>query len=232
MRQSQPPPPPCVCSFKSPLATAACGDCKYPSLFPRILSGSIGAVVTALAVTPLEVVKIRQQLAPSPTVRPCPSCGTFVLNNGLMECVVSRKLIPYANVPPKIAKVAGAAGGTGAAGDGTFSVLRHIFATEGVAGIYAGLAPTLVMSVPNTVMYFTAYDEIRARLSLQPRADEYGPWIPLVAGSSARLLASLTTAPLELLRTRQAMAGSAGIGIGMWAEMREILRLEGVGSLF
>ena len=47
------------------------------SLLPRILSGSIGSIVTALAVTPLEVVKIRQQAAIAPisfrgmNVEPC-----------------------------------------------------------------------------------------------------------------------------------------------------------------
>ena len=46
-------------------------------LLPRILSGSIGSIVTALAVTPLEVVKIRQQAAIAPVsyrgvnVEPC-----------------------------------------------------------------------------------------------------------------------------------------------------------------
>ena len=65
-------------------------ECSYPSLFPRILSGSIGSIVTALAVTPLEVVKIRQQTTATTKVArsACPSCGTFILNNGLMECIV------------------------------------------------------------------------------------------------------------------------------------------------
>ena len=52
--------------------------CKTSSpLLPRILSGSIGSIVTALAVTPLEVVKIRQQAAIAPVsfrgmnVEPC-----------------------------------------------------------------------------------------------------------------------------------------------------------------
>jgi len=37
-------------------------SCNISSpLIPRILSGSLGSIVTALAVTPLEVVKIRQQ---------------------------------------------------------------------------------------------------------------------------------------------------------------------------
>eukprot|EP00957_Ditylum_brightwellii_P061199 4643732-Ditylum_brightwellii.AAC.1 len=37
------------------------------SLGPRMASGSFGAIITALAVTPLEVVKVRQQAAISNT---------------------------------------------------------------------------------------------------------------------------------------------------------------------
>ena len=36
------------------------------NIIPRILSGSLGSIITALAVTPLEVVKIRQQAAGAP----------------------------------------------------------------------------------------------------------------------------------------------------------------------
>ena len=39
---------------------SSCNNISSP-LIPRILSGSLGSIVTALAVTPLEVVKIRQQ---------------------------------------------------------------------------------------------------------------------------------------------------------------------------
>lgn len=186
---------------------------------PRIVAGSIGSIVTALAVTPLEVVKVRQQTAPpkATTVRPCPSCGIFVLNNGLMECIVPRKSVPYVDKPKVIGNL------------GTFGTLRQIFVKEGIVGIYAGLAPTLVMSVPNTVLYFTSYDELSAQLRRSQGGDRF--WIPLASGSLARLLASMATAPLELIRTRQAMLGGSSSS-SMVAEIRELIRHDGVPALF
>ena len=194
-------------------------------LIPRILSGSIGSMAVALAVTPLEVVKIRQQMASasaSSNIRPtsfrgvrvgCLQCGsTVILHNGLMECV-----LPTSTRTPPAATM-----GSGRMG-GTLSTLASIFEREGIAGLYAGLRPTLVMSVPNTVLYFTAYDELSTRMrdwdnrnnchrrrQRQQQHPQYQPTaattaaIPLIAGSTARLVASLVTAPLELVRTRQA----------------------------
>ena len=183
--------------------------------------------------------------------------STFILNNGLMECIVNTKSIPHVVnhgfkiSPPRF----GGGGGSASLSTGTFTVLRHIFATEGFAGIYAGLAPTLLMSVPNTVMYFTAYDEIKALLEHQVQHQQHQHpqhsnatttaantsslfWIPLVAGSSARLVASLTTAPLELVRTRQALMGSTLSGgggsgfLGLWSDLKHIIKVEGAAALF
>mmetsp|Transcript_14375 Transcript_14375/g.23725 ORF Transcript_14375/g.23725 Transcript_14375/m.23725 type:complete len:451 (-) Transcript_14375:169-1521(-) len=216
---------------------------KSPSIFPRIVSGSIGSIVTALVVTPLEVVKVRQQTAPAAVSRihhhrPCPSCGTIVFNNGLMECIISRKSVVPSNAsasatasrmmmdhvyrPPRNNAVAAAA-------SGTFPLLRQIYVKEGFAGIYAGLAPTLVMSVPNTVLYFTTYDELIGRLRRRNQQHQQEAWMPLVAGSSARLLASLVTAPLELIRTRQAISGTSG---GVWADLATLVRTQGFPALF
>ena len=222
------------------------------SLLPKILSGSIGSMAVALAVTPLEVVKIRQQMSSSPSsslnIRPtsfrgirvgclaCQECGsTILLNNGLMECVLP--LSSSAAAAAAAALTATPATRTPATiasrqEMGTLSsTLVSIFKHEGIAGLYAGLRPTLVMSVPNTVLYFTAYDELSLRMRElnnnyhQPQQQQQHQQyqyqyqstytvtatdaatqaaIPLIAGSTARLLASLVTAPLELVRTRQA----------------------------
>lgn len=62
---------------KSNTIATTCNTSSSSPLLPRILSGSIGSIVTALAVTPLEVVKIRQQAAIAPVsfrgmnVEPC-----------------------------------------------------------------------------------------------------------------------------------------------------------------
>ena len=63
-------------ALQSDDSSTTCNTSSSP-LLPRILSGSIGSIVTALAVTPLEVVKIRQQAAIEPVsfrgmnVEPC-----------------------------------------------------------------------------------------------------------------------------------------------------------------
>lgn len=230
----------------------------------RMISGSVGSLVTALAVTPLEVVKVHLQSANPITatttagasgssasaasvpknVYLCPKgCGTFVLNNGLFDCVLPKCKVPYFDQngnlrpvdpnstalkqQPHITK-------TSSRQLGTFAMVRRIFAKEGFRGIYAGLGPTLVMGIPSTAFYYTVYDELVARARSQPSivatADAY---VPLVAGSSARLMSTLLTAPLELIRTRQAsMVGEGKEVRGMVEEFRAIVRHEGCGALY
>lgn len=232
----------------------------------KIVSASVGSAITALAVTPLEVVKVRQQAAgmapggvtvapalqlPAASLPPtttssaslCPrGCGTFVLNTGLGEYLTSRNRAGYFDPTTGALKQADVLQ-TG----GPLRIIRSIFVREGLAGIYAGLAPTLVMGIPNTVLYFYTYEELALRLKERcPSGHPAGNAIPAIAGASARFVASLSTAPLELLRTRQAAragfgaaADSAGgasnntmEGRGMISEFRGMIRNDGVLSLF
>lgn len=223
------------------------------SLLPRMIAGSIGSIVVALVVTPLEVVKIRQQAgrtatatAPTPLPVPVPrnvslcprGCGTFVLNNGLMECTLPKSCVPYFDGKGQLTEAAKKVV-TQNRPIGTLAHVRQIFLQEGMAGIYAGLAPTLVMSVPNTVLYFAAYDEISSMLKRTtiPEQDQESSsssfWIPLVSGSSARTLASFVTAPLELIRTRQAsLVGQSQAAPGLYSEFRTLIREGGIPSLY
>jgi len=226
----------------------------------KIVSASVGSIITALTVTPLEVVKVRQQAAgftpvgspplptpvhatlpPNVSASPCPrGCGTFVLNTGLGEYLTSRNKAGYFDPNTGFLKQQKSVAEVSKSG-GPIRIIRSIFMNEGLAGIYAGLAPTLVMGIPNTVLYFCTYEE------LAPRLKEYYPSdhpisgaIPAIAGASARFVASLSTAPLELLRTQQAASsglrtahdsGSSG-GRGMISEFRTMIRNEGTLSLF
>eukprot|EP00536_Pseudo-nitzschia_multiseries_P010130 jgi/Psemu1/258741/estExt_Genewise1Plus.C_3000007 len=176
----------------------------------KIVSASIGSTITALTVTPLDVVKVRQQAA------------------GLTPGNVAAAPVTSSTLPPNK---------TG----GPFRIIRSIFVHEGLAGIYAGLAPTLVMGIPNTVLYFYTYEELAQRFKKRCPGDHpMRDAIPAIAGASARFVASLSTAPLELLRTRQAArAGFAASdtfshneGGGMITEFRTMIRNEGVISLF
>lgn len=154
----------------------------------RAAAASCGAALTALAVTPFDVVKTRMQLAAEAprgvgAMATCPSCGVFVLNNGLMEHVMEKS---------ECGRFFRA--GTVAA-PSTLRSISLIARAEGLAGLYAGLGPTLVMAVPNTALYFTAYDECR-----RVGSDHWAA--PAACGASARLLAATAVAPFELARTQ------------------------------
>jgi hypothetical protein len=78
-------------------------------------------------------------------------CGTFVLNNGLYDCVPPKCKVSYFDEKGNLKCFDhGAKNGpiTNPQSIGTFGMVGHIFVKEGFQGIYAGLAPTFVMGVP------------------------------------------------------------------------------------
>lgn len=86
----------------------------------------------------------------------------------------------------------------------TLDGLRKIARNEGVATLWRGLSPTLVMAIPANIIYFTGYDWLRYNpaspiIRANLVRDEY---TPLVAGSVARVLAATAVCPIELFRTR------------------------------
>lgn len=121
-----------------------------PTAFAKIVSASVGSTITALAVTPLEVVKVRQQAYPNignalplptgPKSTPLPSnvtlcsrgCGTFVLSTGLGEYLTPRSKCGYFDPTTGALKQTKEI----AESKGTFTMLRKIFVKEGFAGIY------------------------------------------------------------------------------------------------
>ena len=207
------------------------------TLVPRIVSSSIGAFLTALAVQPLEVIKVRQQalsgasissahqvssIISPPSVIRCLDCGTLVLDTA--STTTNNNSMISRDVNKTIGTIRG--------------ISRHIFRSQGIAGFYAGLYPSLVMSVPNTAIYFSCYDEIDFRMKRRKRQiddnnvmqqkDYYDQLVtPLVAGAVARIFATVATSPFELVRTRQ--AGNIGAG-SMASEFRSIIRASNTNS--
>lgn len=110
--------------------------------------------------------------------------------------------------------------------NGTSHALRHIFRTEGVAGLFSGLSPTMMIAVPSTVLYYISYDVLLQRGRQQ--MPELEGVVPLLAGTSARVLAASVTSPIELIRTR--MQGSSDAH-GIVATFRHAVRSGGYQSL-
>ena len=169
-------------------------------------------------------------------------CGTLIINNGLMDCVfATAKKVPKPSITAKNIYSNGSIP----------SIIGHIFKNEGLAGIYAGLAPTLIMAIPSTVLYFLAYDSLRSlgndnNYNSKPGERNSLTSIlfntlstPLGAGMTSRVFASTLISPLELVRTRTMNAATAKAASGSnmptptySQAVRSILKSSGVRGLW
>ncbi|XP_013907650.1 PREDICTED: solute carrier family 25 member 40 [Thamnophis sirtalis] len=82
---------------------------------------------------------------------------------------------------------------------GMLDAFAKIVQREGVKALWSGLPPSLAVSVPTTVIYFTCYDQLRDALVYKLGENDY---IPLIAGAIARLCSATIISPIEMIRTR------------------------------
>ena len=197
-------------------------------------------------VRPLAVSMVRRPHMP--TSQLLSSCSHTQLQTGLMDTWCQRRVVQ----PPKRAAFTpfmsssvlspAVAGGSSAASfplsaaqpaataeslhfNGTWDALHKLVRHEGVGSLWRGLSPQLLLSIPSTVVYFWAYDELKFSLqsltsspSFQqsPLLSPAQPYLcllnPLVAGTSARAITTVLVSPIELIRTRtQSLSTSASM---------------------
>uniref|UniRef100_A0A8C2LV65 Mitochondrial glutathione transporter SLC25A39 n=1 Tax=Cricetulus griseus TaxID=10029 RepID=A0A8C2LV65_CRIGR len=174
----------------------------------QMVASGAGAVVTSLFMTPLDVVKVRLQsqrpsvaseLTPSrfwslfytksPSTLQSPG-KCLLYCNGVLEplylCPNGTRCAPWFQDPTRF---------TGTL-DAFVKIVRH----EGTRTLWSGLPATLVMTVPATAIYFTAYDQLKAFLCGQSLTSDL--YAPMVAGALARMGTVTVISPLELVRTK------------------------------
>lgn len=203
--------------------------------------------------TPLDVVRVRLQSQPtqSPltTINKLASTSpqtfnTLPPNLGVTACCrevfFATNNAEYCLAAPKVGEV-NVAGAECAVEEtqrrtfnSTFDGLRKIARNEGITTLWRGLSPTLLMTVPANIIYFTGYDWLRFnKMSPINRAfsDNYAP---LFAGATARTFAAGVVSPIEMFRTR--MQASRSTGGGHFAEtvkgLGEMVSLHGYTSLW
>ncbi len=76
-----------------------------------------------------------------------------------------------------------------------------IVRAEGVSSLWSGLPPTLVMSVPMVVLYFSTYEEVKRLFNYDPIKNP-NPMLPILSGAIARFLAVSFVSPIEMIRTK------------------------------
>ncbi|RFU76414.1 mitochondrial carrier domain [Trichoderma arundinaceum] len=207
-----------------------------PDITPgqKMVSAMSGSLLTSLLVTPLDVVRVRLQSQSSSIAAPAVDFSRLMRTTSSLTPVQSAELgvtaccrevffagsaIDYCLAAPRIEGITAPAG-SGAAADcavqevqkktyhSTIDGLRKIARNEGFTTLWRGLSPTLVMTIPANIIYFTGYDWLRFN-PLSPFSTFSTDYAPLVAGSVARLLAATSVGPVELIRTRMQAASGA-----------------------
>ena len=83
---------------------------------------------------------------------------------------------------------------------------------QGFRAFYSGLVPTLMIAIPNSVLYYSSYDGIKWRLEPYFTDKRYAyiifhssrvAWmVPAISGGLSRTLAVVCVEPLEFLKTQ------------------------------
>eukprot|EP00050_Salpingoeca_kvevrii_P021896 m.117519 g.117519 ORF g.117519 m.117519 type:complete len:335 (-) comp9519_c0_seq2:803-1807(-) len=108
---------------------------------------------------------------------------------------------------------------------GTADAFLKLYHHEGLSSLWRGLPPTLLMAVPQTVMYFTAYDYLRHRM------DQDRWYTPMLAGTLSRTGAVTVISPVELLRTKMQARGKISYS-GLAQTLSSAVHREGFFSLW
>ncbi|KAK5948791.1 Carrier protein, mitochondrial [Knufia fluminis] len=223
----------------------------------RMVSATIGSVLTSLLVTPLDVVRVRLQ-SQNPQPQPPPINLTrfsaygadfekLPKDLGVKACC---KEVFFVGDNGQFCLANNGAATTDAAAiaasdcaveetqrktiNSTFDGLRKIARNEGPLTLWRGLTPTLVMAVPANVIYFTGYDWLRYNHRSPVRTISNDTYNPLISGSFARILAALAVSPIEMFRTRMqsAQGGATGVFKETMAGMRKMTQTQGYTSLW
>ncbi|KAF2075138.1 hypothetical protein CYY_003573 [Polysphondylium violaceum] len=83
---------------------------------------------------------------------------------------------------------------------GTLDAFSKIYKHEGIFTLWRGLAPSLLMTIPSTTIYFTSYEFLKEKIYILNKDQGYYT-VPLIAGTIARVISATITSPLELIRT-------------------------------
>ena len=212
--------------------------------------------------TPLDVVRVRLQSQPNPSAPPPNSSSSFSnlprnlgvtaccrevfwVNNTSPFCIAANpgSLSSSATVATLNPSIASETPAADCAVDetrrktinSTLDGLRKIARNEGPTSLWRGLSPTLAMSIPANVIYFTGYDTLRSNHHSPIHNYVSDAYAPLLAGSTARVAAAIVVSPIEMFRTRM-QASTSGSGTGVFADtlggLKRMVQSQGYTSLW
>ncbi|KAF8807462.1 mitochondrial carrier [Phlegmacium glaucopus] len=166
----------------------------------KLVAAATGSTLTALTMTPFDVVKTRLQTQPPQTrlLFPRPPLNTCCQPANVAHCVRNMSSLARPMSAEVVCLWEGGVFKTERV-NGFFDAVRHVWRAEGARGLWKGAGTSLVIGVPSQAAYILTYDHL-LNVVLPPfiLSDTA---VPLVAGVLARSAISTMVSPLELIRT-------------------------------
>ncbi|KAL9662678.1 hypothetical protein QQ045_027511 [Rhodiola kirilowii] len=110
------------------------------------------------------------------------------------------------------------------------NAVRLIVANEGYKGLYAGYRSFLLRDLPFDAIQFCIYEQIRIGYKLAAKRDLNDAENALIGAFSGALTGAVTT-PLDVIKTRLMVQGSANRYTGIINCVQTIVKEEGAGAL-
>jgi solute carrier family 25 protein 33/36 len=114
------------------------------------------------------------------------------------------------------------------------TVAQRILKTEGPAGFFRGLPPTLIGIIPARSAYFYAYQQ--SKKALGPYLPEGSPGNALISGICAGICGNTLTNPIWMVRTRMQLLADASAGQRAYTGYRDaistIFKEEGIAGFY
>ncbi|CAN3359522.1 peroxisomal adenine nucleotide transporter 1 [Diutina catenulata] len=121
----------------------------------------------------------------------------------------------------------------GKATSSTFRTLIEIIQNDGVGTLFAGVMPALVLVV-NPIIQYTIFEQIKNAIIAKNGAKSFTAVKAFFIGAFGKLIATALTYPYITLKSRMHLRKKAvgGDKLSMVAEIRKIIKDEGVGGLY
>uniref|UniRef100_A0A667Y9U9 Solute carrier family 25 member 20 n=1 Tax=Myripristis murdjan TaxID=586833 RepID=A0A667Y9U9_9TELE len=181
----------------------------------NFFAGGFGGVCLVFAGHPLDTIKVRLQTQPKP--KP----GESLLYAGTLDCFKKTlaKEIQAASGEVKYA--------------GPMDCVKQLYRESGIRGIYKGTALTLMRDVPASGMYFMTYEWLKNSLTPAGKSpSELSVPSVLFAGGMAGIFNWAVAIPPDVLKSRFQTAPEGKYPNGFRDVLRELIREEGVTSLY
>ncbi|KIJ21693.1 hypothetical protein PAXINDRAFT_159739 [Paxillus involutus ATCC 200175] len=164
----------------------------------KLVAAATGSTLTALTMTPFDVVKTRLQTQPKKPLLSYPAPNKCCQPSS-MPCVRNMSSLARSFTAEEVVCVYDHGVLRKERVNGFLDAVRHVVRAEGIRGLWKGAGTSLLIGVPSSTVYMLTYDHLLR--NVLPPLIPSPTLVPLFAGITARTCLTSLLSPLELIRT-------------------------------